>query len=419
MLVLHLAWRSLLNRRFSLAITLLSIALSVALLLGVERVRSQTKASFTNSLSGTDLIVGARGGQVQLLLYAVFRLGSPSNNIDWRSVEDLAALPQVDWLVPISLGDSHRGYRVLGTTPAYFRHYAYGQKKRLELAQGRPFQDLYEVVLGAEVAAKLGYRLGDELVISHGMGRHSFSKHEDKPFRVVGILTPSGTPVDRSLHVSLESIEAIHLDWAGGARLPGLRISAEQARKLDLRPKQVTALLLGLKSKTAIFQLQRQINDYPQEPLMAVLPGVALSELWGLIGVAENALLLVSACVVLVGLFGLVTALLASLNERRREMAILRSLGARPWHIFSLILGEALCMGLLGIGLGVLLLQLLLVGLQPWLIGQFGLHIGIGSPGPRELTLLASVLLASLVAGLIPALRAYWSTLSDGLSLRV
>jgi putative ABC transport system permease protein len=419
MAVLHLAWRSLLNRRYTAGITLLSIALSVALLLGVERVRSQTKTSFTNSLSGTDLIVGARGGQVQLLLYAVFRLGNPSNNIDWRSVEALSALPQVDWVVPLSLGDSHRGYRVLGTSSAYFQHYSYAQKQPLSFAQGRAFADLYEVVLGAEVASRLNYQLGDSLVISHGMGKHSFSKHEDKPFRVVGVLAATGTPVDRSLHVSLESIEAIHLDWVGGAKLPGRSITAEQARKLDLSPKQVTALLLGLKSKTAIFQVQRQINNYRQEPLMAVLPGVALTELWGIIGVAENALLLISACVVLVGLFGLLTVMLASLNERRREMAILRSLGARPWHVFALILGEALCMSLLGIGLGVLLLHLLLALLQPVLLSQFGLHIGIGSPSGRELLLLGSVLLASLIAGLIPALRAYWSALSDGLSLRI
>ncbi len=418
MAVLRLAWRSLINRRFSAGITLISIALSVTLLLGVERVRTQTKLSFTQTLSGTDLIVGARGGPVQLLLYAIFHMGNPTHNIRWDSVEELAKWPGVDWVVPISLGDSHRGYRVLGTTGDYFRHYRFGQQQPLKFAHGQAFDDLFQVVLGAEVASRLGYGLGDSLVISHGMGRHSFSKHDDKPFGVVGVLEPTGTPVDRSLHVSLESIEAIHLDWQGGAKLPGLSISSQRARGMDLSPKQVSAVLVGLNSKLVTFRMQRQINEYRGEPLMAVLPGVALTELWGLVGVAENALLLVSACVVLVGLLGLLTVMLASLNERRREMAILRSLGARPWHLFALILGEALFMGLLGIGLGVMALHLLLFVLQPVLLGQFGLHIAIGLPASRELLLLGGVLLASLVAGLVPALRAYWSTLNDGLSMR-
>ena len=225
--ILVLAWKSLWNRRFTAALTLASIALSVALLIGVERVRTETRASFANTISGTDLIVGARSGGVQLLLYAVFRIGNPTNNLSWRSLQDIAALPKVAWVVPLSLGDSHRGYRVLGTTAGFFEHYRFARDRGLTFTQGGPFADLYDAVLGAEVAERLGYRIGDPIVVAHGAGDVSFARHDDKPFRVAGILARTGTPVDRTVHVSLEAIEAIHADWQGGAPVPGAKVSAD------------------------------------------------------------------------------------------------------------------------------------------------------------------------------------------------
>jgi putative ABC transport system permease protein len=406
MAIFSLAWKSLLNRRFTALLTVISIALSVALLVGVERLRTEARESFANTLSGTDLIVGARSGPVQLLLYAVFRIGDATNNISWKSYQDIAVHPKVSWTVPIALGDSHRGFRVLGTTPAYFDHYRYARNRPLEIAEGQRFSDLYDAVVGAEVAEKLGYEIDDSIIVAHGASDVSFARHDDKPFRVVGILARTGTPVDRTVHVSLEAIEAIHVDWQSGAPMPGVSISAEQARATDLTPKAITAALVGLTSKIATFQVQRFVNDYPEEPLSAVLPGVALSQLWDLIGIAENALLIVSVFVVVVGLFGMLTALLTSLNERRREMAILRSVGARPGHVFALIMGEALVLTLLGVLFGLSLLYLLLLAGQPIIESRFGLFIAIGG------------LAAGFLVGSIPSYRAYRLSLADGLSVR-
>ncbi len=417
--ILSLAWKSLLNRRLTVALTVMSIALSVALLVGVERLRTEARTSFANTLSGTDLIVGARSGPVQLLLYSVFRIGDATNNMSWQSYQDIARHPRVAWTVPLSLGDSHRGFRVLGTTQAYFDRYRYARERRLALAKGEPFSDLYDAVLGAEVAAALGYRIGDPIVVAHGAGDVSFARHEDKPFRVSGILARTGTPVDRTVHVSLEAIEAIHVDWHSGAPIPGFSVSAEQARAMDLTPKAITAVLVGLSSKVATFSVQRFVNEYPEEPLSAILPGVALSQLWSLIGVAENALLVVSAFVVVVGLFGMLTALLTSLNERRREMAILRSVGARPGHVFALIIGEAGFLTLIGIALGLGLLYLLLLVAQPLMQGMYGLSISIGGPSSDELLLLGILVLAGFAVGSIPAYRAYRYSLADGLSIRI
>jgi len=419
MAIFSLAWQSLLNRRFTAGLTVVSIALSVALLVGVERLRTEARSSFANTLSGTDLIVGARSGPVQLLLYAVFRIGDATNNLSWQSYQEIAAHPKVAWTVPISLGDSHRGFRVLGTTSDYFERYRYARDRRLVVAEGQQFADLYDAVLGAEVADRLGYEVGDSIIVAHGASDVSFARHNDKPLRVVGILTRTGTPVDRTVHVSLEAIEAIHVDWQSGAPIPGMSISADQAHAMDLTPNAITAVLVGLKSKIATFKVQRFINDYPKEPLSAILPGVALSQLWNLIGIAENALLIVSAFVVVVGLFGMLTALLTSLNERRREMAILRSVGARPGHVFALIMGEAGSLTLLGVLSGLALLYALMFAGQPIIENRFGIFIAIGGLSSYEWILLGTVVAAGFLVGSVPSYRAYRLSLADGLTVHV
>ena len=166
--VFALAWNSLINQRFTAALTVLSIALSITLLIGVERLRNEARASFANTISGTDLMVGARSGPVQLLLYAVFRIGDTTNNISWASYQEITRHPSVAWTVPLTLGDSHRGFRVLGTTAGYFEHYRFARDRGLDFTAGRPFHDLYDAVVGAEVAESLGYRPGDPIVVAHG-----------------------------------------------------------------------------------------------------------------------------------------------------------------------------------------------------------------------------------------------------------
>ena len=419
MYLLQLAFKSLGNRRFSAILTVLAIGLSVTLLLAVEKVRTEARASFASTISGTDLIVGARSGSVQLLLYSVFRIGNATNNIRWESFEHFFEDPRVDWAVPISLGDSHRGFMVMGTNGDYFEHFRYGRRQPLAFSTGAPFDDLYDAVLGADVARELGYDLDTELVLAHGTGAVSFVDHADKPFRVTGILDKTGTPVDRTVHISLQGMQALHVDWQQGMPARGAaNVSAEAARELDLTPKAITAVLVGLKSRISTFAVQRDINQYNGEPLLAILPGVALQELWSLLGVAEKALLIVSGFVVLTGLVGMLTAILSSLNERRREMAILRSVGAKPRHIFGLLLLEAASLALAGILLGLGLMYLGLWVSQPFILTQYGLYVPITPPGMYEWGLLAAILAASVLMGSVPAWRAYRQSLADGLSIR-
>jgi putative ABC transport system permease protein len=417
--ILHLTWRSLLNRRAAAFLVVVSIALSVALLLGIERLRQDVRGSFARTISGIDLVVGARSSPIELLLYSVFRVGNPTNNLSWKSYQAIAKHPDVAWMVPVSLGDSHKGFRVMGTSADYFVHYRYGRWQALGFAAGKAFNDVFEAVVGAEIASTLGYKLGQKVVVTHGVSEVAIRQHDDKPFTVVGVLKPTGTPVDRTVHVSLEGIEAMHVDWRAGAPIPGFSIPADKVKKFDLTPKQITAAFVGLKSRVAVFKMQRLINEYRDEPLLAVLPGVTLQEMWRVLGLGEQALLLVSCMVVLVGIAGMVAVVLAGLGARRRELAILRALGARPAQIFLLLAAESMLLTLFGLMLGAALVVVAVAAAGPFIEARFGIALTLAQPSAIEWAMAAAVLAAGLLASVIPGYNAYRRSLADGMMVRL
>ncbi len=420
------------NRRSTLVWVVVSLALATALLWTLERLRHDIRNSFSQSVSGVDLIMGARSSPVQLMLFSVFHIGSVPQVMLMDSVRAVAQHRSVLWVVPLSLGDSHRGYPVLGTTTDYFKYFAYGDKQPLVLERGAVFagtlDGLYEAVIGAEVARQMGYGLGQSITLGHGLHDHSDDhehagaledEHADKPFKVVGILAPTGTPVDRTVHVSLQALEALHLDWVGGAPMPGGQIPAHQARKFDLEPTEVTAALVGLKTRAAVFNVQRFVNQYEEEALMGVMPGVALGELWTVLGLGENALLAVSSLVALVSVCSLMAVVLAGLNERRRELAVLRAVGAGPRHVLGLLALEGLWVTCAGVVLGVWLAQMGMVLAAPWLQNALGIRLQMAEPLPTQWLLVLTLMLAGMLASLGPAWRAYRWSLVDGLSPRV
>ncbi len=418
--IFGLAWRSLLNRKVSALLTVIAIALSVALFLGVEKARNAAKEGFDNTISGTELIVGAPSGQINLLLYSVFRLGNATAEISWETYEEIAARDDVAWTVPISLGDSHLGYRVLGTSSDYFDHYKYGQKQELGFAEGERFDDLFDAVIGADVAKQLGYAIDTPLILTHGLGAGGLADHDNRPFRVAGVLKPTGTPVDQTIHVSLEAITAIHVGWETGARNPlADSITEETIRGFDLTPRTVTAVFVGLKNRATVLRTRRDLNTNMSEPLLAIIPGQALAELWQVMGTAERVLLAVSAFVIAVGLVSILTSILTSLNERRREMSILRATGARPGHIFALLVIEAAVLGFIGAVLGAVLIQIIFAIAAPILAAQYGVALIGTGVGLVDVYTIGIVTLAALILGIWPALTALRRSLADGLTVKV
>ncbi|MGB3625549.1 MAG: ABC transporter permease [Henriciella sp.] len=408
------------NRRGSALLTVLAVALSVALFLGVDKARNGARAGFDNTISGTDLIVGAPTGQINLLLYSVFRLGNATAEISWPTYQEIAARDDIAWTVPVSLGDSHRGYRVMGTNAAYYDHYAYGGGQSLALAEGDLGDDVFDAVLGADVAGALDYGLGSEIVLTHGLGAGGLTDHDNRPFIVSGILEKTGTPVDQTLHISLEGMTAIHVGWESGTKNPlADTITEEMIRGFDLTPRTISAVFVGLERRGTILSTQRALNTKPGEPLLAIIPGVALAELWQVTGVVERALIAVSIFVIAVGLVSVLTSILTSLNERRREMSILRATGARPGHIFFLMVAEAGLLGLIGAVLGVVLVQIGLALAGPVLSANYGVQLqGLGV-SMIDLWTVLGVTGAAILIGIIPAVTALRRSLADGLTVKL
>mgnify|MGYP001276735463 FL=1 len=416
-MLLKLTLNSLYARLLTVSMTIFAISLSLMLYLSVEKLRSSAYTSFTNTISQTDLIVGSRTGSVQLLLYSIFRIGNATNNITWESYQDIIEKDEVEWAVPISLGDSHKGYRVMGTNKDFFKHYKYRGNKSLVIKDGKYFSDLYDVVLGFGVAEKLDYQINSSIIVSHGL--KSFTDHDDQPFKVSGILAKTGTPVDNIIIVSLKAIEAIHVDWSSGAKIPGQVTPIDEIRKMDLATSNITAILLGIDSKLKIFQFQRWINEYPEEALTAILPGVALQELWRIVGVVENILLGISFVVILTTLMGMAAIVLSSLNERRREMAIWRAMGASPKIVIGLLMLEALIISCVSIFLSNFLLFILLYFFQPWIDTTYGILVTVEMLSLSDIYIFILFIFAAMFVSLIPALRAYWFSINDGMTVKI
>ena len=409
-MLFKLTLSSLYARMLTVSMTVFAISLSLMLYLSVEKLRSSAYTSFTNTISQTDLIVGSRTSSIQLLLYSVFRVGNATNNITWESYEDIVNRDEIAWSVPISLGDSHKGFRVMGTNLEFFERYKYRSGQSLEIEEGNYFDDLYDVVLGYGVAEKLGYKLDIPLIVSHGL--QSFTDHDDQPFRVSGILAKTGTPVDNTVIVSLEAIEAIHVDWSSGTKIQGQETPVDQIRKMDLSPKNITAALIGVNSKLQVFQLQRWINEYPEEALSSILPGVALQELWRIVGIVENLLLGISVVVIFSTLIGMTAIVFSSLNERRREMAIWRAMGASPSIIIGLLMIEAFIIAVLSAIVSTILLFVLLYLLQPWIDSTYGILVNIEMLSLEDIFIFVYFILAAMLVSLVPAIRAYWFSIN-------
>ena len=416
-MLLKLTISSLYARLLTVSMTVFAISLSLMLYLSVEKLRASAYTSFTNTISQTDLIVGSRTGSVQLLLYSVFRIGNATNNITWESYEDIIKRDEVDWSVPISLGDSHKEFRVMGTNEDFFLRYKYRGDQSLKIENGKYFSDLYDVVIGFGVAEKLGYNINTPIIVSHGL--RSFTEHDDQPFKVSGILAKTGTPVDNTIIVSLEAIEAIHIDWSSGAKIPGQETPVEQIRRMDLAPSNITAVLIGVNSKLQIFQLQRWINEYSEEALSSILPGVALQELWRIVSIVENLLLGISMVVIFTTLIGMAAIIFSSLSERRREMAIWRAMGASPKIVIGLLMLEAFIISSLSVMVSTFLLFILLYILQPWIDSTYGILVTIEMLSLKDIYIFILFILSAMLVSLIPAIRAYWFSINDGMTIKI
>ncbi|MCX6117154.1 MAG: ABC transporter permease [Proteobacteria bacterium] len=455
-----LASKSLLHRKFVTLMTALSISLSVALLLGVERLRTSGKDSFGGAISQVDLIVGSRTGSVSLLLFSVFRIGSPSQNLDLSTADKFSKHEAVNWVEPFSLGDGFQSFPVVGVRSTFFQHFKIQSGKDLIFSQGTIEQPTKFAVIGSNVAETLKLKLGDPIVLAHGHSEDGdgFEKHEAHPLAVSAILDSTGTPVDRAVWVSLDSIEQMHsdieitTDRASLSQTEKDKISnddthekenphepedsdnedeahehehehkhehnADSADELTETSQPVSGFFVGLKERATALHLMREINEYKDEPLTAIMPAVVMHELWRTLAVGENAMSLVAAMVAVVGIIGMWVSLHILASTRSREIAILRAIGANPRSIFALLTGEALLICVIGIFGGIAMLQIGLQVISPLIVRKYGLTLQLTLPTTYEYLYLLGLIFFSIVAGMLPAIIAIRGALKSGLTTK-
>ena len=390
---------------------------SMVLLLSIERIQNGTKRSFNYSISGVDSIIGPRSSSVALVLYTIFHIGKPTNNITYETFEYLKERKEIDWIVPIALGDSYDEFRVIATTSDYFENIKFGDNNQITFDKGNNSLGLNNTIFGADVAKKLNSKIGDKINIVHGSNADMGIEHDDISFELSGILKKTGTPIDKLVFINLQGYELVHLGWKSGKKIFSLK--NHDLSKIDtdqLIPKTITAAFVGLKSKLTIFNFQKDIREYQEEPISAVIPSIALSELWSIVGVVDKGFKLLSWIVIVISLIAMVTLIINSLENRKREMLIYRANGASPLDLSFMVVMEAIFIGLVSIILALIFVSLISYFASSQLSIHFGISTNFSFLTVNEATILSIILLAGILSSMIPAFITYRNNLNQTFS---
>lgn len=392
MKTLRFAWRFLWSRPLGAALNVLLLSLGLASITFLLLVGAQLSKAFDRDLAGIDVVVGAKGSPMQLILSGVLHIDVPPGNVPLSAIKEMAKNPLVDQIIPISLGDNYAGYRIVGTSLAYLAHYG---AKLEQGSQNRLWDAPMQVVLGATVARQLGLALGQSFVGSHGLaaGGHT---HGDNPYTVVGILAPSGSVLDRLILTDTASVWKVHEDYTATDDEDRVALEAE---------REITMGLIKYKTPMAALSFPRYVNTSTE--MQAAAPALEISRLMHMLGLGTDVLRAFAGVLLLTAGLSVFIALWSAVRERRADLALLRMLGAPPYRIAALLLCEALWLGVIASVLGLLLGQAFTLALA-WLLQlDNSLLIG-GMVWPAELVVVPVLaLIVSLVSALLPAWGAY------------
>jgi putative ABC transport system permease protein len=389
MKTIALSWRYLWSRPLGASLNVLLLSLGLASITFLLLVSFQLNKAFDKDLAGIDVVVGAKGSPMQLILCGVFHIDVPPGNIPLKAVKALKEHPMVASVIPISLGDNFRGFRIVGTSHDYIAHYG------ATLAQGRLWDASMQVVVGSSVAKKLGIQVGNTFVGSHGLsaGGHL---HGDNPYTVVGVLQPSGTVIDRLIVTDTASVWKVHEDYTA---------VDDEDRKIMEDEREVTMALIKYKTPLAAMSFPRMVNTTTE--MQAAAPAVEISRLLNMLGIGTDVLRAFAGVLLLTAGLSVFIALWSAVRERRSDLALLRMLGAPPAKIAALLMGEALWLGVMSAFIGVAAGQAL-TALIGWMLQlDNSLLIG-GLVWPIELLWVPALACGiSLAAAILPAAGAY------------
>jgi putative ABC transport system permease protein len=386
------AWRYLWSRPLGAALNVLLLSLGLASITFLLLVSFQLSRAFERDLAGIDVVVGAKGSPMQLILSGVLHVDVPPGNVPLAQVQDLAKNPMVASIIPISLGDNFAGYRIVGTSPAYIDHYG------AKLAQGEVWDAPMQVVLGATVAKQLNVQIGQSFVGSHGLGAGGHT-HGDNPYTVVGILAASGSVLDRLILTDTASVWKVHEDSTASPD------DSADDRKVMEDEREITMALVQYKTPLAALSFPRYVNTSTE--MQAAAPAVEISRLLNMLGLGTDVLRAFAGVLLLTAGLSVFIALWSAVRERRSDLALLRMLGASPAKVATLLLSEALWLGLVASVLGLLLGQGFTAALA-WLLQMDNSLLIGGMVWPFALWVVPALALGvSLLSALLPAIGAY------------
>ncbi len=407
-----ISWANLKQKKLSSFLSGLLLALGIGIISLLLLLNQQLDAQFRRNIRGIDMVVGAKGSPLQLILSSIYQIDAPTGNVPLAEVNNLRRNPFVKTVIPLSLGDNYRGFRIVGTTPAYVQHF------EAKVAQGKLFATTLEATLGGRVAEATGLKIGDTFASAHGLDEEG-DAHGDTKYRVVGILEPNGSVIDQLILTDLSSIWAIHEH----AELPppGVKENDPAHEELDAEAapraadeKQVTSALIKFRSPMGLVALPRQINA--NTSMQAALPSIEINRLFSLLGVGIDTLRALALVIMLIAGASVFVSLYNSLKDRKYEMALMLSMGASRTRLFLLLLLEGLFLAVLGYLAGVSLSRL---GL--WLFSRAAeqdLHYSLNQFGilPEEIYLLGGALIIGVLAAALPSLGVYRLNISRTLA---
>ena len=403
----HIAWSYLWNRKLTTALTILSVALGVGLISAVLTLREETQRRFEEEGQAFDIVIGAKGNPLQLVLSSVYFLDMPTGNMDIDIFESLKEHEDVVAAFPLGMGDTFSGYRIVGTTRDLM-DFTWGDRTPYALAEGRYFEDLYEAVIGANVARDTGLKLGSTFVGTHGFVDSAYAEvHEDHPYTVVGILERSGSPNDRGIFCSIESVWDVHCG--------GHDHDHDHAHCDHHHDDEITAALVKLASPAIRFEFKDMVNR--NYNAMAAIPIQEIQKLYEqLLGTAKMVLLAIGYLVVAISSLSILIGLYMAILQRKRDLAIMRALGATRGEIFGAVIIEAFWVTLLGIFAGWAVGALVCFVLNQYLVATIGFHVPPIRLTADLVSAYSAVLLMGLIAGILPAWQAYRTDIARDLA---
>ena len=408
--------RSLSQHALSSTVTVLAVALACGLVMSVFAINDQTRDAFTGGETGFDAVLGARGSQLQLVLNTVFHLETSPGNLPWSLYEAIRKHPAVELAIPYATGDNYRGYRLVGTSEELFARFEYRKGRKFAVAPGgRIFDSNFrEAVIGSFAAEKTGLTVGSKFNPYHGLTFDETQRHEEE-YLVVGVLEPTNSPSDRVIWIPIEGIFRL-----GGHVLRGTgqqEYEAERGKPIPDEHKEVSAVMLKFREGSAMagFQLNQDINLRGKEATLAWPIGRVMADLFNKMGWISRVLELVAYLVVAVASGAILASIYNTMNERRREFAILRALGARRTTVFSTIVLEAATIAFTGALLGYLVYAVILAATTMILRAQTGVVLDVFALHPVLWITPVGMTILGALSGVLPAAKAYSTDVAESL----